>query len=349
MKRKILLTLSILLLSIFLFSCTSIPTMNSLVPPDPTYSEPTIWGTNTPIYLSIDKRPSLLPLSMPDYVQVKVSIPSISEDLTADNFKLFENGKAQGFVLSKESSSRKDIDIAFIMDTTGSMYNAIDGVKSSVTSFIATLTEAGYNVKIAIIPYDDAAPSKEISIEPTWLDLSDSASASQFVDKLYANGGNDGPENPYAGIMYAWENCSWRPSSQRIIVLITDANAHYKSEPNPGDAAGYALYDKEDLVKAIQGYATIHGVFVPGYYYNTSDTDFSSPDDPRELCMNTGGLIEYTDSSGNVDLNALGISDYVESSWILTFESDSPNSTNTIKLYFKSGEHEGHAEKIMSY
>jgi hypothetical protein len=285
------------------------------------------------------------------YVQLKVSIPSsnVSSDLSADNFKLFENGKAKGFNLSKEGTARKDLDIAFIIDTTGSMGSSIYGVKNSVTSFIATLTSEGYNTKVAIIPYDDDAPAKDISVDPNWQDFTDSASALDYVNKLYANGGNDGPENPYAGIMYAWNNASWRPGSKRIIILITDARAHYKSEANPGDATGYALYDKSDLLKAIQGYATIHGVFVPGYYYTESATDFSNPDDPRELCVETGGLVKYTDSSGNLDLNTLGITDYVNSSWIITFESKSNQSTNTVSLYFKDGEKEGFVEKQIAY
>lgn len=352
MKKKILLIASISMLSILLFSCTQIPTMNSLVPPDPSgITKPTSWGKDVDIYLSIDKRPSLLPLSMPDYVQLKVSIPSssISSDLKASDFKLFEDSKAQGFNLTKESSTRKNVDIAFIIDTTGSMSSAIEGVKSSVTSFIATLTNEGYNAKVAIIPYDDDAPSAEISVNPAWQDFTDSASALDYVSKLYAYGGGDGPENAYAGIMYAWQNASWRAGSQRVIVLITDARSHYKSETNPGGASGYALYDKSDLLKAIQGYATIHGVFVPGYYYNQSDTDFSNPDDPRELCVETGGLVKYTDSYGNLDLNTLGITQYVSSSWIITFESDSPQATHTVSLYFDDGTQQGMVEKQIAY
>ncbi len=352
MKKKILLIASIAMLSVLLFSCTQIPTMSSLVPPDPSgLTKPTSWGNDVDIYLSIDKRPSLLPLSMPDYVQLKVSIPSssVSSDLKASDFKLFEDSKAQGFNLTKESSTRKDVDIAFIIDTTGSMSNAIEGVKDSVTSFIATLTNEGYNAKVAIIPYDDDAPSAEISVSPEWQDFTDSASALNYVSKLYANGGGDGPENPYAGIMYAWQNASWRAGSQRVIVLITDANSHYKSETNPGGASGNALYDKSEILKAIQGYATIHGVFVPGYYYNQGDTDFSNPDDPRELCVETGGLVKYTDSYGNLDLNTLGITQYVSSSWIITFESNSAQATHTVSLYFDDGTKQGMVEKQIAY
>ncbi len=351
--KKIFLIL-ILSLSVFLlFSCTQIPVMKSLVPADPSgTSEPTTWGNDVSMYLSIDKRPPLLPLSVPDYVRLKVSIPDVSTDLTADNFTLFEDGKAQGFSLDKESSISKNLDIVFVMDTTGSMSSAITGVKNSVTSFIATLTSAGYNAKVAVVPYDDDAPAAEINIDgetKQWHDLTDGASASAFIDKLYANGGGDSLENAYAGIMYAWNNCSWRPGSQRVIILITDEGSHYKSESYPGGAAGNALYDKSEVIEAIQGYATLHGVFVPGYYYNSSVTDYSDPTDPREIVAATGGLIEYTDSSGNVDLNTLGITNYVQSSWIITFESDSSAATHTISLYFKDGDKEGKIEKEIAY
>ncbi|ANQ54354.1 von Willebrand factor A [Thermosipho sp. 1063] len=331
MKKIILLSFIVL---IFIFGCVNIPTLPKLIPKDPkgVLKPSTSLYTDLTLYLTTDKTPFLVPLSVPDYVRLKLSVPDIS-NLSDSEIKVFEDNKAQGFLLFKEAEKRTQIDIMIVLDTTGSMYNAIEGVKNSIQNLIITLEASGLDARIGIVPFDDAAPSKNITVSPAWLDLSDASSAKNFVSSLSAYGGGDFPENPYAGIMYAFNNASWRTSSQKIIILITDASAHYKSESYPGDAEGETLYDKSEVIDAITGYVTVHGAFVPTYYYNITDTDFSNPEDPREIIEKTGGIVNYTDSSGNVDLTNIGLLEYISSSWIIAFESDSPNATHTIEVF----------------
>lgn len=343
MKKSLLIISISVSLLIILFSCTNIPTLPQIIPADPegvTKPDPSLYN-DLQVYISSDKTPFLVPISIPDYVRVKISVPEIS-NLTEENLKVFEDGKAQGFLVFKESETRSNIDIMIVLDTTSSMKDAIGGVKSSIKNFIDTLKASGLDVRVGIVPYDDAAPAKDLTITKPWQDLTDLNTAKNFVDELDENGGRDLPENPYAGIMYAWNNASWRPSSQKIIILITDASAHYKSEEYPGDAAGETLYDKDEVISAIQGYVTVHGAFVPSWYYSESTTDYTSPDDPREIVQKTGGIIKYTDSSGIVDLTTLGILEYVQSSWIIAFESDSPSATHTIEVFIEKDARKGY-------
>ncbi|ABR31346.1 von Willebrand factor A [Thermosipho melanesiensis] len=337
MKKIVFLSFIIL---IFAFGCVNIPTLPKLIPSDPegvTKPSPASY-TDFDFYLTIDKNPFLVPISVPDYVRLKINIPDV-QNLEANELKVFEDDKAQGFLLFKETETRNQVDIMIVLDTTGSMYNAIEGVKNSVQNLIETLQASGLDAKVGIIPFDDAVPSKDITLTPNWLDLSDAGSAKDFVSNITAYGGADFPENPYAGIMYAFNNASWRASSQKIIILITDASAHYKSETYPGDAEGETLYDKDKVIDTIQGFVTVHGAFIPGYYYSSTDSeDFSAPEDPREIVVETGGIINYTDSSGNVDLTNIGLIEYISSSWIVAFESDSPNATHTIEVFI---EHDG--------
>ncbi|WP_126992837.1 VWA domain-containing protein [Thermosipho globiformans] len=344
-KTLLIISISVSLL-IILFSCTNIPTLPQIIPADPegvTKPDPALYN-DLQVYISSDKNPFLVPLSIPDYVRVKISVPELS-NLTEENLKVFEDGKAQGFLVFKESETRSNVDIMIVLDTTGSMGPAIEGVKSSIKNFIDTLEASGLNVKVGIVPYDDAAPAKDITLTKPWQDLTDLNTARNFVDEIPNDGagGDDLPENPYAGIMYAWNNASWRSSSQKIIILITDASAHYKSEINPGNAAGETLYDKNEVISAIQGYVTVHGAFVP-VWYSESTTDYTSPDDPREIVQKTGGIIKYTDSSGNVDLTSLGILEYVQSSWIIAFESDSPSATHTIEVFIEKDGRKGYSK-----
>lgn len=331
--RNILITIStIVVLFLFLYGCSDIPRVPLTIPPDPTgTTKPSTSGYSTDnISGVIDKGGFLVPITVPDFNKVRLTLPGV-DDATAEHFRIFEDNKEQGFLLYKESTARKKIDIAVVIDVTGSMANSITGVKNSVISFANTLKSSGMDVRIAVVPFDDYVPSNDKKYDPRFLNLSDPETAKDYVGKLSAYGGSDTPENPYDAIMFAARQISWRTGSQRHIILITDAPAHYS-----GDGSSISTWKKETMLPHLIGYFVVHGAFVPGWY-NSGATSFSDARDPREVCQQTGGLIKYTDSYGNVNLNELGIVEYVASSWIIVFESDSPTATHTIEVFFTKG------------
>ncbi len=334
MRRMLISVLSFVFVLVFLFSCSEIPQAPKVITPDPT-------GTTKPsvseylasdIYGSVDKQPTLVPIAVPDPVRVKISLPGV-EDLLPSELRVFEDNREQGFVLYKESSVRNKLDIAIILDVTGSMGPAINGAKNSIISFADSLADSKLDARIAVIPFDDYVnPPSDIDVDPGFLNLTSPASAQEYVASLYAGYGGDWPENPYDAIMFAATALDWRPGAQRVMIIITDATAHYK-----GDGTDFAHFTKAEMLPALVGFFTIHGAFIPGVSYFSYQTDFSAPDDVRELCQKTGGIIKYTDSSGNVDLTDLGIVEYVTSSWIVTFESDSPAATHTVEIFYTKG------------
>ncbi|ODN29867.1 vWA domain-containing protein [Fervidobacterium thailandense] len=332
MRKTFIAISTILVTLLFLYSCSDIPRVPLNIPPDPTgTTKPNTSGYST-LNISgvLDKGGLLVPLTVPDFNKVRITLPGV-EDATIEHFRVFEDNREQGFVLYKESTARKKIDIAVVIDVTGSMGYSITGVKNSVISFANALKSSGMDVKIAIVPFDDYVPSNDKKYDPRFLNLSDPETAKNYVATLSAYGGDDTPENPYDAIMFAAREVSWRTGSQRHIILITDAPAHYN-----GDGSSVSTWKKETMLPHLIGYFIVHGAFVPDWY-NPGATNFSVPDDPREICQKTGGLIKYTDSYGNVDLNALGIVEYVASSWIIVFESDSPSATHTIEVFFTKG------------
>ncbi|MGC8902224.1 MAG: vWA domain-containing protein [Fervidobacterium sp.] len=335
MRKLFYLGLIISALAILLYSCSNIPTVPRTIPPDPTgMTKPDIADYSSEgIYGSIDLEPALIPVTVPEYVKVRLSIPEV-ENITAGDLKVFEDNKAQGFTVYKESNVRNKIDIAIILDVTGSMSEEIEGVKNSIISFATALEESGLDVRIGVIPFDDYVnPPSDIVINQPYLPLTTPQQAKEYVSQLYAGDGGDWYENDYDGIMFAATALEWRPYAQKVMILITDAPSHYKS-----DGDGFAHFDKTDMFPTLLGHFVIHGAFVPDYeFYTPSDDNFSAPEDPRELCQKTGGMIKYTDEQGNIDLTSLGIIDYVKSSWIITFESDSPANEHTIEIFFNNG------------
>jgi len=311
--------------------------------------KPDVWGDEVPIYGSVDKAPILTPIDLPLAVKIRVSIPGYAEGLTPDNFLVFEDDRAQGFALVKEAEERRGADIVFIVDVTGSMGTEIAGVKNSMVNFIQALEAGGLDVKVGIVPYGDYAPARadtsdNIGFDPAFLNLSDPTVAEGYANGLGVGYGADGPENAYGAIMYAWNNMAWRRGTQRIFILITDAFSHYTGDIADGLEwpSGWGpsndfdpKYTKDEVINALYGFATLHIVASTGGYYNTTDTDFSHPGDPREIALLTGGLIIYQDPSGEPDLSGIGITEYIASSWLIIFESDSPATTHNVDVYFE--------------
>ena len=347
MKRKVFLFVLAAAVAVLLSSCSNIPTFSGGIPEDPEgVSEPTSWGNDVQMALSIDKTLSLTPLTLQDYNRIKLSFLGYTppDDVNEDNVKVFEDGKAQGFLLEKVSRVRNKVDIVFIVDVTGSMGEEINGVKSSMINFINDLESSGLDAKVAIVPYDDYVPTKDYTYSPSWLDLSNLSDASSYVGDLIAAGGGDFPENAYGAIMYAWNNVSWRSDSQRIFILLTDAFSHYKGDSGWVDSTNNFSpeFTKNEIISALSGYATLYMVasIDPYYgdYYHKGDSNFSHPGDPREIAIRTGGFVIYQSGSEEVDLSSIGLTEAITSSYIITFESDSPVGTHTISVYYEGSD-----------
>ena len=347
--RKLIFSIGALTLLIVLSSCSSVPTFSGEVPEDPTgVSEPTTWGEDVEMNVSIDKNFGLIPLSMRDYVNLKISFRGYTppDDTSAENFMVFEDGKAQGFVIKKYTEYSNKTDIVFVVDVTGSMSNAIEGVRNSIVNFIDYLQESGLDVKVAVVPFDDKAPSGDYTYTPEWLNLADLDTAKSYVESLIAAGGNDTPENAYGAIMFAWNNVSWRSGSQRILILLTDAPSHYTGDGSTGFSPSYT---KSEVISALSGKATLYMVATIGYYHE-ADSDFSAPNDPREIAQETGGFVIYQNPYEDVDLTSIGIAEAIVSTYIITFESDSPSGSHTVSVYYEGNDgEEGWVESTMEY
>ncbi|AKI97585.1 vWA domain-containing protein [Kosmotoga pacifica] len=348
--RLIIISVVILILA----SCGIIPTLLLRIPLDPIgLKVPVAWGDAFEIFVTVDRLPVSIPIlnpvdtAMP--VKLRMSIPGYSGELNPDSLLLFEDGRAQGFVLLKETEVRIGVDIVFLVDITGSMGTEIQGVKDSMTDFLNDLATAGIDVKVGIVPYGDYVPadpttSDNIGFTPSYLGLVSPTEAASYTQQLAAGWGADGPENAYGAIMFAWNNMAWRPGSQRMFIMLTDAFSHYTGDqpvtiawPNGYDPSNdfNPKYTKADVLSAILGYATFHIIASTGDYYYTTDTDFSHPGDPREIADLTGGLIIYQDPLGEPDLSSIGITEYILSSWLVFFETRSYDDPHNLDLYIE--------------
>src|SRR5690606_27546543 len=110
------------------------------------------------------------------------------------------------------------LDIAFMIDITGSMQPHIDMVKDKVkeitTKVKEEFTEASF--RVSIIGYRDFCDVKRFEDTPF-----DTVNTSvDFLSKLKASGGGDAPEDVNGGLQKA-VNLDWK-SAARLLVHIAD-------------------------------------------------------------------------------------------------------------------------------
>lgn len=156
----------------------------------------------------------------------------ISYTLSDDGILTVKNGDDKITIKNYDKKEKslnielKDIqgqDVAFVIDTTGSMWDDIASVKANAISIINSLfnkEDLSVNSRVAVVGYND--PS--VSTVQTF--TSDKASALSAINSLGANGGGDYPEMVYSGLLRALNGGigSWRKeATARRIFLFGDA------------------------------------------------------------------------------------------------------------------------------
>lgn len=126
-----------------------------------------------------------------------------------------------------------NIDLAFVIDTTGSMGDDIDDVKAFATELISTLSTRTGSYRFSLVDYRDFAErTGDPNDYPATLQLGftdDALAITSAIDGLSLGFGGDGPETAWSGIDEAL-NQSWRPGVKKVIVQLGDAPAH---DPEP--------------------------------------------------------------------------------------------------------------------
>lgn len=129
-----------------------------------------------------------------------------------------------------------DLDVVFVLDTTGSMTGEIREVQERVRELAASLARARpeQHIRYGIVAYRDRGDTY-VTLH---YDLTDDVSAAEeFLATLEAGGGGDAPESVLAAVAVALRQLSWSRSDEveRQIYLIGDAPPHldYPDEPTP--------------------------------------------------------------------------------------------------------------------
>ena len=159
-------------------------------------------------------------------------------------------------------SEINQLDLAFIVDTTGSMGGLIQAAQRRMIDTVGVLAKAAtVDVRLAVVEYRDHPPQDSLvfRVHPFSGDL---RKARKYVESLRADGGGDEPEAVLAGIAAACRDLSWRPHARRLGLLVGDAPPH--GVGCPGDAFARACPSGETVesvtAKAEKAGVTVHAL-----------------------------------------------------------------------------------------
>ena len=145
------------------------------------------------------------------------------------NPSMAKNG-INSLVLDAPCDTKNIVDIAFVIDATGSMSDEINFIKSDLNSVIYNSQNIYQDVALryASVFYRDKGDAYVTKHKDFTNVLSE---ALVFIDEQSANGGGDAPEAVDKGLEVALEQLSWSEEARsRILFLVLDAEAHSDPE-----------------------------------------------------------------------------------------------------------------------
>jgi hypothetical protein len=177
-------------------------------------------------------------------------------------------------------------DIMWVIDCTGSMGSAIQGVKDNITSFTSQLVSQGIDYRQGLEEYRDIYDNP-IGGQINHGFASDDAQFLSWVSVLTASGGGDLPETGLEAMQDALYNTGaafWRPDASKTMILVTDAPVKSRE---CGSSPLSLTYTAADL--AAQG-VKIDAV--------CNDASYATLCNPKNIPSLAGGIwLDYSASS----------------------------------------------------
>ncbi len=139
------------------------------------------------------------------------------------------------------------LDLIFVIDLTGSMWDDIDEVKSQASAIVDEVAEvSGY--RIAIVGYRDLPDPVTFEDFPFSRDKEEIL---ENINSLTTSGGGDIPEAVYEALLRAINTeaiGNWRDGVSKAIILMGDAPPHEKGDI--GSPPADYKYTLEDVARA---------------------------------------------------------------------------------------------------
>lgn len=121
-----------------------------------------------------------------------------------------------------------DVDIAFVVDTTGSMGDEIAQVRADLSKLVDKLASTTSSYRVAVVSYRDfperTGDSNDYPYRVDQTFTNDLGLIQAAIDSLSAESGGDDPETVFSGIQATLE-LPWRPGVTKTMIVLGDAPA----------------------------------------------------------------------------------------------------------------------------
>ncbi|MFQ5972946.1 MAG: VWA domain-containing protein [Alphaproteobacteria bacterium] len=123
----------------------------------------------------------------------------------------------------------EDLDLVFVMDTTGSMGEEIRDVQANLLGIVRVLQRLSPSLRVGFVAFKDRGYEYVTSTYPLQgMNTGSLKDAQAFVNRLGASGGGDYPEAVTQALHVA-VNMPWREDAKGRIVVVGDAPAHVQN------------------------------------------------------------------------------------------------------------------------
>ena len=154
-------------------------------------------------------------------------------EIEAEEAFLRAASRAQGTAQKKGAAARElaslmidDLDLAFVIDATGSMRDEIADLQRNLLGIVRILHRLAPTLNVGIVAFKDRDADYITRVfDMTAMKGGNISRIQRFVESLGAEGGDDYPE-PVDRALDKAVGMSWRPGVEARIVLIGDAPAH---------------------------------------------------------------------------------------------------------------------------
>ncbi|MFP4458939.1 MAG: vWA domain-containing protein [Candidatus Zixiibacteriota bacterium] len=159
-----------------------------------------------------------------------------------------------------------DVDVVFVIDTTGSMGSYIDQVLYNLSSFAADINDAGYGYRFGLVTYGDGYRVWDADPTEEGNQMTESLPVIQAkISATGATGGNDGPETSLDAINAAINEYEWRIDAEHFLINVT--NAEFCSEDYPAPVSGCCCNDSTSVnVPEVLNASMVSGVRIYNQY-----------------------------------------------------------------------------------
>ena len=187
------------------------------------------------------------------FIYLNVAVDRFGEGistLTKSNFQVTENGISQtgteffDVTPPEEAGEVRRADIIFVLDVTGSMGGEIESVRTNMLSFVNALAASDVNYRVGFVVFGDV-----VYVYNDGNLYTEQAEILSIINNITLGehgigSGGDAPENQFEAMAQA-ASMNYRPGTQRVQILLTDAPAH--------EADGVTDWTRETIANLLVG------------------------------------------------------------------------------------------------